>query len=575
MLRRLSWNSKTSDGKENIHKLQKMLDAGMSSKEIAIALFGADPDNAEEIEITIRNLWNIKGRLRKKGFLPPKTDVSAARKKAALTYKSRKGNPDADIGTRIKNLVEFEKPKHVGLFELADEELLFYRENPVNFAKDCVIWDGEPLIFDQNQIAWLMDKSRLRIANKSRRIGITFVNDFEAFHEALFYPHSVNLFVSTNENRAKEQLDTIYKFADNNPKLFKGIFVERPRLEAKITTGSKIYTLPCSPSGVRGIPQTGSIHVRLDEYAHYTGTLDEEMMSSMMGNLLLNEGRLSAWSTPFGKRGLFHRICQNIENEYPDYMRHVFNWRECPRILHKTMEMTKRNTHPVIYRQEYENEFVSTGEELFPIALIESRVRQKVLQDRAEGRNPYYFGIDFALGGGDNVGIIVAELMENKYILRRVEKFNTKSTRKLATHILSLKERYNPSMIYCDQTGMGNPLVRMLQEEYGLASSVEGVVFTNPIKDKYIMWLWGLFNDGRIDIPNYEEFKIQLNSLQTKETSRGLLSYEHIKGQHDDLVWAATLACFSEQKRWGGIDACDIGIDIEEDDSDFGGYSYS
>jgi phage FluMu gp28-like protein len=292
------------------------------------------------------------------------------------------------------------------------------------------------------------------------------------------------------------------------------------------------------------------------------------MMAAMMRNLTLEGGRLSIWSTPFGKRGLFYRIWKNMNDEYPDYSRHKLNWRDCPRIDPKRIEQIERNMHPITYKQEYENDFISTGEELFPIKLIDARVRQNVLQQRAVGRNPYYIGIDFALGGGDNIGIVVAELMENKYVLRLVEKFGTKSVRKLISHILNLIERYNPSRIYCDATGMGNPLVTILQEEYHLASLVEGVVFTNPIKDKYIMKLWSLFNDGRIDIPNDEELKVQLNSLQTTETKSGLLSYDHIKGQHDDLVWACALSCYSEERRWTGV--VDIGIPLGDEPDEVG-----
>ena len=88
----------------------------------------------------------------------------------------------------------------------------------------------------------------------------------------------------------------------------------------------------------------------------------------------------------------------------------------------------------------------------------------------------------------------------------------------------------------------------------------------NPKKDEMIMRLWSLFNDGRIEIPKDDDLLVELNGLQTTQTSGGLNKYEHVRGQHDDLVWSLSMSCFEEDSRWSM--AFDVGMECGQSESD-------
>ncbi len=547
-LKRLTWNPSTAAGQANITLLKQLQDEGFS-----------DDDIANRFNTKVSNIYNARARLVKLELMELReTHLDDIRRKN--TFGRKRSEKREDIGTRTKRLFGHQKDEELaGIFDLSDDELRRYRDHPLQFFEECVYWNGKLVKLDENQREWVNDKSKFRISNKSTRIGITFTNDLEALHDALFFPGSVNLFVSTTEERAKEQLETIYTFVDENRELFEGVLIGRPKGKASWTNGSKIFSLPNSPSGVRGIPQMGSIHCRLDEFGHYLGEEDVNMYAAMVRNLTLGGGRLSTWSTPFGKRGLFYDIWRNKDRMYPDYKRHSFNWRDCPRAKPDIVEGIKRNMHPVMAKQEYENEFISIGTELFPLALIQSCQVEGILKSKSETGNTYCIGIDPAMGGGDYTGIHVTELIpgktvddQSRYIVRYKEKLDTSSLKMLGSRILSLVERYNPTTILIDETGLGRPLVRYFHEECGLEWLVEGIVFTNPRKDAMIMRLWSLFNDGRIEIPKDDDLLVELNGLQTTKTEGGLNKYVHVRGQHDDLVWSLVLASYTEEGRWSG-----------------------
>jgi phage FluMu gp28-like protein len=534
------WNPKTSAGRENLKRLKQLTDSGLSDEEIG-KIFGVSKDYVRVLR--------SRNKIRKDSFRGKK------RAQVKTSIKRRGGkvatDPDLDIGTRIKNIVEYEEESEPGIFQLSDSQLLEYRKDPIKFAKDCILWGGKPLIFDDYQIKWITDNSKLKIANKSRRIGLSFASSFKAFHKALFYPNTTELFASVKEDRAKELMDYVYAFADSNPTLFAGIFVERSRLFCLLTTGSRIYSLSNSPAGVRGIPQISGINVHLDEFAHFGSDQDEKIYQALIPSIGLG-GTMSIWSTPYGKRGKFYEIWENSHPEaknHNGYARHEYPWYVCPRISTKDMENIKKAVDPITFEQEFLCKFISTGTELFPHDLVNSCVDNTILEDCATSGNPYYIGIDFGMKSDSSV-ITVVEVRKEQYVVRHLREFIGRGIEFILPTIKSLNEAFKPVKIFCDETGMGLPLTKALQLELG--SRVEGITFTNQRKDSLIMNLWSLFNDGKILIPENVKLKNQLVRMDRGETRGGLPTYSHTSGQHDDYVWSLALACHSDNRRWCG-----------------------
>lgn len=587
--RRIAWSDRTEEGRRNRAKLAKLIKAGLSNAEIA-EVFGTTEKNIEQVILRLG--------LQRYRKVPVKDGTKKYSKNKPISRRNVpefvvRTDPSDDLGKRIKMLVEYEKHAEAGAdLKLSDEDILRYRDDPVAFIEECVWWNGRPIRLFDYQKRWLRDASTLRIANKSTRIGFSFVNCLEAFWRCLFYPYSTILFVSINQERAKDLMDYIYLFADNNPRLFENIFLRRNEQYCEFTTGSRIFSLPNSPSGVRGIPEINGIWVYWDEVANFRDGDDDTMYEALQRNLALG-GRLSMWSTPFGKRGLFYRICAPLQLkhrgiikevsddfEFKDFSYHEIPATECPMFDRERIEMIRRNTDPVTFRQEYCCEFVARGEELFPLDLLESACKAQLHNSR-QSNNPYYVGIDFAGEGADRTAIVVAERQEKRFVVRYMKQYQGKGAEFILPIVAGLMRKFQPNRIFTDATGMGSPITRELQLEFG--SRVEGIVFTNQIKDKLIMNVWALLNDGLLELPpkRYSltrELITQLNRLEVKRTPTGYTKYEHPKGYHDDLVWALALACNSELGYWSGyvsafedqseIDEA-LGFEFDDEDEEF------
>jgi len=541
----IRWSPFTEEGRKNIQELQKMVLSGLTDEEIGERL-GLNARYVSQLRTRLKKKYGIDLRKRKEKIkIPP-----SARKELRRGVKTKL---DEDLGTRTKKLFGGRKVEVPGILQLSDEELFYLREHPEEFARRCIIWNGKRLELDDYQIAWIKDPAKFKIANKSRRVGLSFATAFMAFHRAIFYPGSVELFVSIKEDRAKELMDYVYAFAGSNPELFDGIFVEKQRLYCSLTNGSRIYSLSNSPSGVRGIPQFKDVDVYIDEFAHFKSGQDERLYQALIASVSLG-GTMSIWSTPFGKRGLFYKIWQESDpnhDKYNGYSRHEIPWWKCPRIDKNTIEAIKRAVDPITFRQEFCCEFVSSGEELFTEDIILDAQEDGILIDEPYSTNPFYIGVDFAQKH-DSTAIVVVEYADDAYIVRHIEEVKGRGIEFIIPRIESLNSKFRPTGIYCDETGMGIPLVRELSNRLG--SVVQGITFTNQKKDALIMNLWHLFNDGKIKIPPHEELKNQLLRMERQETPTGAPKYTgKVEGKKDDLVWALALACHSDNRRWSGV----------------------
>ncbi|MHA1286178.1 MAG: terminase large subunit domain-containing protein [Candidatus Thorarchaeota archaeon] len=549
---RVRWNPNYKSGRHNLDKLEALKKSGWTNRELGILFYFPNKTEKdlteEEISKANRAIDRVCDRYkvtRHKCKTQKIRDIQAINREKAIRARRQ-----SDLGSRIKTLVDYDEREVSGFSELSDEQIIFYRDNPEKFAEECIIWNGNPLKLHPYQIEWLHDKSTRRICNKCRRIGMSFVAALEVFHHSLFHPETTSLFISINEERAKELLQYIYTFADSNPELFEGIFTKRDMDKAHLTTGSIIYSLPNSPSGVRGIPERRGINTYWDEAAHFRDDDAEKMMTSLMGNMARG-GRLSLISTPFGQHGTFYEVYNNVKNKYPDYSRHEFPYTMCPDFTERAIEEAKRNNDPVTFRQEFCCEFVSSGDELFRLEDVMECVDDDLIDAKeSESNNPFYVGADFAKRY-DSTAIYVVERLDKTYIVRKSKCFDGRGQiDKVMPYMILLKERFSPSRIMCDYTGMGIKIVDDLQKELG--SIVEGVTFTNPVKEKLIMNLWQLIIDQKVVIPHDRQLINQLIRLERGETVTGLPTYRHVKGQRDDRVWALALACSCNEGRWSG-----------------------
>ena len=90
-------------------------------------------------------------------------------------------------------------------------------------------------------------------------------------------------------------------------------------------------------------------------------------MAALRPTMATVDGSLIALSTPAGKRGWFYEAWVDGGD---DWHRVRVSAEQCPRLSEAFLREEMRSLGPLMYRQEYQLEFVDDGEAVFPVELI-------------------------------------------------------------------------------------------------------------------------------------------------------------------------------------------------------------
>ena len=105
-----------------------------------------------------------------------------------------------------------------------------------------------------------------------------------------------------------------------------------------------------------------------------------------------------------------------------------------------------------------------------------------------------------------------------------------------------IEAQYKPVRYVMDQGGMGEKPVEDAKRRYG-AHRVEGVLFTNRIKQDLAFEFKRKFEDKLFRIPENPDIRRSLHAVKKSVTSAGniRLDADSVKGDHGDDFWAGCL----------------------------------
>ncbi len=206
----------------------------------------------------------------------------------------------------------------------------------VEFASDL------GLAPDDWQRELLSNSSDRTLLNCSRQSGKSTMAALISLHKALYHPGALVLILAPAERQAKE---TFSKVAG----LYRRLGHTMPadsyrRLGMELANGSRIEALPGTEKTVRGFSAVDLLV--LDEAAR----VDDGLYHAIRPMLAVSGGRLMMMSTPWGKRGVFHREW----TEGMGWERYEVPASRCPRIPESFLAEERRTLGRWLYQQEYE-----------------------------------------------------------------------------------------------------------------------------------------------------------------------------------------------------------------------------
>jgi hypothetical protein len=207
----------------------------------------------------------------------------------------------------------------------------------------------------------LRSTSPRMLLNCCRQSGKSTTTAGLALHTALYEPDSLILLLSPGERQSMELLRKVL-----------GLYrtLDRPvpaeaenKLTLELDNGSRIVALPGNEGTIRGF--SGVRLLIVDEASR----VDDILMAAVRPMLAVSGGRLIALSTPWGKRGWWYEAW---EHQGERWKRVEVKATQCPRITPEFLREERDILGDLLYRSEYNCEFVDTEDQYFATEDIEA-----------------------------------------------------------------------------------------------------------------------------------------------------------------------------------------------------------
>ena len=419
-------------------------------------------------------------------------------------------------------------------------------------------------LFLPYQIEWLKDTSPVKLWEKSRRIGATFVQSYEDVADIIKGRVPAVWFSSADETAAREyilycmQWIKLFNIAKGSDEAVLDMNRKTGMLQIHFANGRRITALTSNPKAFRS--KGGK--VILDEFAHH----DDDMALWKAAKPAITWGYpLRILSTHNGKQSLFYRFTENIKKGKLPWSMHttdIFtaaNDGLVDKILQKKVTAEEQSAwleeqrqgcfDDTIWNEEFCCLPVDEATALLPYQIIQACESSDCLLSDVPGDDAceLYAGIDIGRKN-DYTVITILEKVKTHFtykVIRVVKDEPFYKQREIIGAFLT-----HPKLRRCciDATGMGLPLVEEIQKVFGEAR-VEGINFTAQIKEELAYITLKHFEEKKITIPVDTELREDLHSMRRMVTSAGNTRFDAVRNNagHGDRFWSLALALYAAQ----------------------------
>lgn len=438
-------------------------------------------------------------------------------------------------------------------------------------------------LFLPYQEAWIKDRRRIKLIEKSRQIGLSWSTAYDIVREHAKTTARLDAWVSSRDDiQARLFLDDCKKFAEilNIAAIDLGNEIIDPEKKATsyvlaLASGSKIHSMSSNPDA-----QAGKRGTRLlDEFALHK---EARKLYSIAYHGVTWGGQIAIVST--------HRGSHNYFNELVVEAREKGNPKKIS--LHRVtlqdaldqgfLYKLQSKLPPDDERQEMDEvdyfNFIRSGcadEESFlqecmcvpaddasaflSYELITGCEYEKTPEKISEpfdlsdlsGCKDLYVGVD--VGRKKDLTVIWINSYEGeRYYTRRViemEKKKFSAQESVLYPILSL-----PNMRRCciDATGLGMQLAERAQDKFG-KYRVESINFSGPVKEDLAYPVKAAFEDLNVRIPENKYIRADLRAIKKETTTAGNIRFSADRSEngHSDRFWALALSLHARGKNDG------------------------
>ncbi len=455
------------------------------------------------------------------------------------------------------------------------------------FIEGLCRYNGEPIVLEAYQRAFLQNRSRFRWVTKGRQIGYSFVFALEALARCHLRDGYTSVFVSYNLEDAKEKILIARQVYEELPVAYQKKIVVDSKTELVFASNSgnskrvsRILSVPSKP------PRGKKGDVLLDELAQYVN--DREVYSGSTALILRSDGQLTGCSTPLGRRGIFWEIATEEIRKYENYKRQEVPWWLsrffCKDIRSASLEAAALSTKdrverfgtdgikqqldtlpPEDFQQEFECSFVDESYSYYPYELILPCTTDRLKMYHDFGRFPSE--IEGRLVAGFDVGrthdrseLAIFEQRNGRMYCRLLRSYNQVPFAEQEASLRQMLERLPIARLSIDRSGIGMNLAENLARDY---PQVIEENFTNESKERWATDFKILMQRHDVILPKNRELVSQIHAIKRQVLSSGRVTFnaERTNKGHADQFWAVALACQKERGE-GAERKTEIGVRI-------------
>ncbi|MEJ5351929.1 MAG: terminase family protein [Melioribacteraceae bacterium] len=435
---------------------------------------------------------------------------------------------------------------------------------------DAIKMDNHIKYFLPYQIAWLNDNSQIKIWEKSRRIGATYVQAYEDVRDVVTGTVPAVWFSSADESAAKEYILYCAQWAklfDKGARDLGEQVLESDKsiktFSIEFTNGKRINALSSNPKAFRS--KGGK--VVLDEFAFHN---DAVQLWKAAKPVITWGYPLRILSTHKGKQSLFYKFVESIKSGKLNWSLHtttIFDAVEQGLVDKILKKKTTKEERDAWLKEQEENSFdrttwleeycctpVDEATAFLSYEQIFSIERDGLLDDviLSEAKN-LYIGVD--IGRKKDLTVIwIAEEIEKFLFTRKVielERTPFKAQKEVLFSYLSLPG-FRRACI--DATGLGMQLAEEAQDRFG-RYRVEPITFTGKTKEELAYNLLRMVEDRQVFIPPDKNIREDLHSVRKITTASNNIRFDvqrEVSG-HADRFWALALCCYAAKNNNGPI----------------------
>ena len=407
------------------------------------------------------------------------------------------------------------------------------------------------------QVDYLRDESPVKIWEKSRRIGATYVQSYEDTKEAAQGLWDV-WFSSADESAAREYIDycaTWTKLFDKAARYVGQVVLDTEKniktFVIEFASGKKIHALSSNPKAFRS--KGGK--VVLDEYAWHE---DPDRMWTAARPCITWGFPLRILSTHNGQSCRFFKFIEAVKKGRLKWSLHTTDIFRAvkdglvDKILRRTAtekekadwlkEQHDNCVDENTWLQEYCCVAVDEAAAFLTYEMLDKVEREDLLASLDKITGGLYVGMD--IGRRKNLAVIWGIEKLGLVLYTRIYRVLAKQRFRVMREALYQVLGHPTMRRACiDETGLGMQLAEEAQEAFG-KFRVEPVTFTNAAKADIANTLYTYVEDSRLYLPADPEIREDLHSVRKIVTTAGNIRFDaaNTEDSHADRFWACGLA---------------------------------